>query len=172
MRPRIADAADKLCGKSDVYLASTFSSINNSELRESLTLSFSPCLSFSLFYYVRRPTDESSGLTRARFFPYQTGVHYSRVCETRPGFTILYLWLVVSRLVHVRSIDRSIPVSGTIVFRGMTICRDAMPRWHVCVLDHCTRAYNLLFIFHALFFFSYPCSLSLFLFLVVGERME
>lgn len=115
MRPRIANAVDKLCGKSDVYLASTFSSINNSTFRESsFLLSFSlspppPCLSSSSSIIPAAQWMNRAD-SRERFFAYQTGVHYSRVCETRPGFTILIR--PVLGFMHVRSIDGSIDRIG------------------------------------------------------------
>lgn len=51
---------------SDVYLASTFSPINNSMFREScVSLCLSLPLSLLFLYHSRCPVDESSGLTRA-----------------------------------------------------------------------------------------------------------
>lgn len=71
--------------------------------------------------------------SRERFFLYQTGVHYSRVCETRPGFTILIR--SCGRLVHVCSIFRSIERTRavtTIVFHRMTIFPLSLHPLHVC----------------------------------------
>lgn len=130
MRPRIANAVDKLRRKSDVYLASTFSLINNSTFRESyfslfLSSSFS-FLVFLFFYHPRCPMNRAD--SRERFFAYQTGVHYSRVCETRPGFTILIRLVIEFMHEFVRSTNRSASTATTVVFHGMTTYRHACAR--------------------------------------------
>lgn len=105
--------ADKLRGNRrryfDVYLASTFSSINNAglvllpftpsyhsrlPLFFSLSLASTPPLSHSLPFCISLCLTVCPSLTstnradsRERF-SYQTGVHYSRVCETPSAFTM------------------------------------------------------------------------------------
>lgn len=130
MRPRIANAVDKLRGKSDVYLASTFSPINNSTFRESyFSLSLSLFLSHSpLFHYLyhpRCPMDESSGLTRA-LLRLSNGCPLFTRLRNSACFTILIRPVI--GFMHVRSIDGSIEQTSaatTVVFHGMTTYRHA-----------------------------------------------
>lgn len=125
--------------------------------------------SFSLFLSPSLPFLPSSSIipaaqrmnradSRERFFPYQTGVHYSRVCETRPGFTILIH--PCGRLTHVCSIFRSIERTRavtTIVFHGMTISLSPFPSPLVRV-RLIIALVHFFFIFHDLLFLFSPSS--------------
>lgn len=146
MRPRIANAADKLRGKSDVYLASTFSPINNSTLRESslflpLSLSFSSIFAF-LLYHTRRPTDESSGLTRALLplsnrCPLFTRLRNSAwFYNTHPP-----VWSAHTRLFDL-SIDRTDESSYDHCFSRNDHIPFPFPfTLGTCALDHCSRTF-------------------------------
>lgn len=152
---------DKLRGKSDVYLASTFSPINNSTfLESSLSLSLSPLpppLPFHSLSFSSSIIPAAQWMNRAdsreRFFAYQTGVHYSHVCETRPGFTILICPVI--GFMHVRRIDRS-----SRQVRPRPLFFTECPHTGTRAPDHCSL-YIPFFIFHTLFFLFSFLSLAI-----------